>query len=84
MKKFFSFEEMITPLIIKVLFVVGVAAAALTGLITIFSGLSEGEFLPVLSGLFIIVIGTLLSRVYCELLIVMFKIYETLKQIRDK
>ncbi|CEI81672.1 hypothetical protein J18TS1_26120 [Oceanobacillus oncorhynchi subsp. incaldanensis] len=84
MNKFFSFEEMITPIIIKVLFWVGLAASVIFGLITIFTGIIEEEFLLIFSGLLTIVIGSLLVRVYCELLIIMFKIYETLKQIRDK
>ncbi|WP_152657667.1 DUF4282 domain-containing protein [Oceanobacillus sp. CFH 90083] len=84
MNKFFSFEEMITPIIIKVLFWVGLAASVLFGLTTIFSGIVEEEFLLILTGLIIIIVGTLLVRVYCELLIIMFKIYEILKQIRDK
>ncbi|MFD1414891.1 DUF4282 domain-containing protein [Oceanobacillus jeddahense] len=84
MNKFFSFEEMITPVIIKVLFWIGLVAAVIFGLITIFTGIIEQEFLLMFSGLITIVIGSLLVRVYCELLIIMFKIYETLKQIRDK
>lgn len=84
MNKFFSFEEMITPIIIKVLFWVGLAASVIFGLITIFTGIIEEEFLLIFSCLLTIVIGSLLVRVYCELLIIMFKIYETLKQIRDK
>ncbi|WP_339181535.1 DUF4282 domain-containing protein [Oceanobacillus sp. FSL W7-1293] len=84
MNKFFSFEEMITPIIIKVLFWIGLAASVIFGLITIFTGIIEEEFLLIFSGLLTIVVGSLLVRVYCELLIIMFKIYETLKQIRDK
>lgn len=84
MNKFFSFEEMITPIIIKVLFWVGLAASVIFGLITIFTGIIEEEFLLIFSGLLTVVVGSLLVRVYCELLIIMFKIYETLKQIRDK
>lgn len=84
MNKFFSFEEMITPIIIKVLFWIGLAASVIFGLITIFTGIIEEEFLLIFSCLLTIVVGSLLVRVYCELLIIMFKIYETLKQIRDK
>ena len=76
-----SFDKMITPTIIKILFWVGVGISALIGIITIFSGLGQmftdfGNgfmgFLMIIFGVIIFGVGTLFARIYCELLIVVF------------
>ena len=92
-KKFVSFDSMITPVIIKVIFWIGLIASAIFGLISIFSGLAimfsgygaGGEgFIVFIGGLATIVIGALLTRVYCELLIIFFKMHESLNKINEK
>lgn len=75
--KFTSFDNMITPTIIKILFWIGVGASLLTGLIIMFAG-----GFAVILGLIWLVLGPVLVRVYCELLIVIFKIHESLVAIR--
>lgn len=83
---------MITPMIIKIIFWIGLAASVIFGLITAFSGLAvmfspyggfEG-FMVFLGGLLTIVFGVLGVRIYCELLIVFFKMQESLASINDK
>lgn len=90
--KYISFDEMITPVIIKIVFWIGVAASVIFGLITAFSGLAvmfspyggfEG-FMMFLGGLLTIVLGVLGVRIYCELLIVFFKMQESLVSINSK
>jgi len=81
---FLNFNKMITPVIIKVIFWIGVAVCAFAGLMSIIAGLSRfGSGVEVLFGLFIIVVGPLFVRIYCELLIIMFKMYESLQDIRS-
>lgn len=88
---FLSFRRMITPLIIKVLFWIGVAISTLGGLIVLVSGIvggiGEDSIGAVLGGLclgpVIIVLGILASRIYAELLILAFQINDTLTDIKD-
>ncbi len=41
-KSFFSFERMVTPVIIKVLFWIGLIASIITGLVIFFGGIISG------------------------------------------
>jgi len=86
-----SFDKMITPTIIKILFWVGVGVSGLFAIISIFSGLgvmfTENGFLgfiTIIMGFVIFAVGTLFSRIYCELLIVVFKMQEVLVSINQK
>src|SRR5699024_12116631 len=92
-KKFVSFDSMITPVIIKVIFWIGLIASAIFGLISIFSGLAimfsgygaGGEgFIVFIGVLATIVIGALLTLVYSELLIMFFKMHDFLMKIKKK
>jgi len=76
MKDFLFFRKMITPVIIQILFWIGVAAVVIMGLIQMFSG----GFLP---GLGMIVFGPIAVRLWTELLIVVFKINDSLTDIRN-
>lgn len=84
--RFTNFDKMITPTIIKILFWVGVALSALSGLFFIVYGVimpfAGGGM--VLLGLLTIVVGPILVRVNCELLIVIFKMHEALDKIANK
>lgn len=83
-KSFLNFDSMITPKIITVIYWLSIAAVALGGIISMFSGYRGFTFASFLMGLGIIVGGVLLTRVYCELLIVIFKINENLRTIANK
>lgn len=86
MNKYLSFDKMITPLIIKILFWIGVGLSVIMGLIMIMSGVSSayGGGMEVFTGLMMVVFGPLLTRIYCELLIIFFKMQETLVEIKDQ
>jgi uncharacterized membrane protein (UPF0136 family) len=89
-RKFMSFERMVTPLIIRVFFWIGVVIAILTGLAVVvggvIGGLREENFLLVVGGLVggpvVILLGILSVRIYAELLIQAFRINETLTDIK--
>jgi len=82
--EFISFRKMITPTIIQIVFWIGVVGSVLAGLFSIVSGLSAfGGGAAVLTGLVMIIVGPVAVRVYCELIILAFRSYETLVQIRD-
>ena len=84
MSDFLASRRMITPVIIQVVFWVGAALCVVAGLIGIVRGVTEsyGGTWDFLTGLALLLLGPLMTRVYCELLILVFRIDETLSDIR--
>ena len=80
MRDFFAFRRMITPTIIEIVFWIGLAATAFIGLALLIAGNSAAERL---FGLFYLLLGPLAVRVFCEILIVFFKMHETLLAIEQ-
>lgn len=86
-----SLRRMITPLIIQVLFWIGIAASVLAGIVVLFGGIiggiSDQSIGAVLGGLIggplIMLVGILLARIYAELLILAFRINESLTDIKN-
>ena len=86
MEDFLKFRKMITPTIIQVLFWVGVAGFVIMGLVTMANSFSARGFnvlLGFFGGLLVMVVGAVIWRVYCELLMLFFRMNETLNDIRD-
>lgn len=83
-RDFLSFRKMITPIIIQIIFWVGVGFCLLGGLIMIVMGATTrfGGGVQVLSGLLLFFLGPIAVRIYCELLIVFFRMNETLTDLR--
>lgn len=82
MREIFYFESMLTPKIITFAYWLLLLIVCVAGLGTILGGgMSFGKFLM---GIAIIVLGAFFSRIWCELLIVLFKIDENIKKIADK
>jgi hypothetical protein len=79
-----SFNKMITPIIIKVLFWIGVVVSVIFGLFLIFLSFTGGGFQSFLMGLVIMIFGPIFVRVYCEILFVIFGIFDELKAINAK
>ncbi len=77
MKDILYFDNMLTPKIITFIYWILVIAVVLAGLQSIFNG-------EILSGLGIIVGGSIAVRVWCELMIIFFKMNEALQEIRKK
>lgn len=82
---FLKFEKMITPIFIQIMFWIGFLGSILSGLSMIGYGIisDSGGFLNVMMGLGIIFIGPLMVRIYCEMLIVIFKMHGSLLDIRS-
>lgn len=74
MDDFLSFRRMITPVLIQIVFWIGSAASLLFGL----AALSRNEFAIALLFIFV---GPLMIRIYCELLILFFRMNATLTEI---
>ena len=82
MSDFWSFRRMITPVIIEILFWVGVIVCIVAGLVMIVMGIKLPGDQMVLKGVLLAILGPLGVRVYCEILIVFFRINETLTEIK--
>lgn len=75
-QEFLSFRRMLTPVIIQVVFWIGIAAIAI-GVLGLFASESAG------TGLLLLIFGPITWRVYTELLIVIFRIHSGLEQAND-
>ncbi|MEI8647653.1 DUF4282 domain-containing protein [Paraglaciecola sp. Hal342] len=80
MKDLFFFDSMLTPKIITFVYWLMLLAAVASGVTTMFNAYSGGF----ISGLGILIAGVIGARIWCELLIVLFKIHENLKKIVDR
>ncbi|MBB1269938.1 DUF4282 domain-containing protein [Shewanella sp. SR44-3] len=80
MKDIFFFDSMLTPKIITFVYWLLLLASLISGVGTIFSQFGGGLF----AGLGIIIAGAIGARIWCELLIVLFKIHENLQKIANK
>jgi len=82
-----SFSEMVTPKIIKVLFIIGligIALGALAGIVGALFGIAELGATALLSIIAVpigAIIAVIFLRVYMELIILLFNIYDRLKNI---
>jgi uncharacterized membrane protein len=75
---FISFKSMISLKIIQILYVVGAIMTTLSGFYWLFLGSGAlGHFL----GLMVLLLGNVFWRVWCELMIIFFRINETLNII---
>lgn len=72
-----SFDKLITPQYVQVLFWIGVAASVLTGLGMVVIG---GAGVPF--GVALLVAGPILTRVGCELLVLAFKVVDWIAEIK--
>jgi len=85
MNDFLKFRKMITPAIIQILFWIGAAISVIAGLIIM--GTSFGRFgggaATFFGGLLTLVFGPFVVRIYCEILILFFRMNETLTEIKN-
>ena len=81
---FLSFRKMVTPIIIQILFWLGVIIAIIFGIVSIVYGVIRSDVPTLLYGLLVLIVGPLVVRIYCEILILFFRINETLTEISNK
>src|SRR5260221_13270506 len=77
MNEFLSFRKMITPIFIQVIFWIFVVMSVIVAIGAMFQG-----GVAILGGLIFLIIGPFMARIYCELLIILFRIYDELGAIR--
>jgi hypothetical protein len=76
MKDFLTFRKMITPVIVQVLFWIAVAVIIIYGFYTMFAS-------SFVQGLLMVILGPIVYRILFEMLIVIFKINDTLTDIKN-
>lgn len=84
----FNFSEFITGKIIKFLYILSFIGIVLVALFIIIAGFkastATGLLALIIGAPLFALIAAILVRVYMEILIIIFKIYETLKSIDSK
>ena len=78
MNEYLTFNKMITPVIIQILFWIGVVVCVVGALIGMFAGAGF------IKSLIFLILGPLFVRVYCEILIIIFRINDSLNEIKAK
>ena len=77
MGDFLRFETMITPIVIQVVFWLAVIVAIVAGIVQIGQGGAA-----IITGLLTLVLGPLVARIYCEIVILFFRINDHLRAIQ--
>ncbi len=83
-RQIFFFDSMLTPKIINFVYWLALLGVVVSGLASMFAGFGGLTFGKFVMGLFIIVGGAVGARIWCELLIVLFKIHENIRKLADK
>ncbi len=80
--EFLTFRKFIAPVVIQVIFWLGVVGVVIVGVLAIVQGGRGYGGQAILGGILMIVFGPIIVRLYCEIIILWFRIYETLNAIR--
>ena len=78
--EYLSFKRMITPVLIQVIYWILTVVVVIVGLVLLITGDGDDRW----AGLALFIFGPIAVRLYSEILIVVFKINETLSDIRDQ
>lgn len=80
---FLTFDRMVTPLLIKIIYYLSVGIWILIGMFTMMAGMNAyfGGGMMIFGGLAIMVLGPLFARIGCEFTIVIFNIHTRLRSI---
>ncbi|AGU49609.1 DUF4282 domain-containing protein [Variovorax beijingensis] len=80
MQDLLGFEKMVTPIVIRILYFLGLLVVLISGVSALFSG----GFRGILTGIAILIFGAIMVRVYSELLILLFRIHDNLVSINQQ
>lgn len=75
---FLAFKAMITPFYIKTIYLVGAVILILVGIYAMIAGERTGVRLL---GLLVVTVGNIIWRIWCERVIVFFRMHDLLKSI---
>ncbi len=85
-----SFEKLIAPSIIKLVYFIGLGLIAISVVLTVISGLAMMTYSPALGlgyifgALILAALGTLLWRITMELYMAFFGLYDRMGEVRDR
>jgi len=82
-----SFSDFVSTRLIKVLYILGIVVAAVSAIMTLLGGIRAGAaagLVSVLIAPIIFFVAVIALRVWLELVIVIFRIAETLREIANK
>ena len=80
MKDFLVFRRMVTPILIQIIYWIATVIAILGGLVMLIAGDDIGQRI---GGLFVLILGPLVVRIYAEISMLLFRMNETLTEIKD-
>lgn len=83
-KEVLFFNSMLTPKIITVIYWIMLLGSLIWGLSSMFGGYGGFSFEKFIMGLVYVMGGAVASRIWCELMIVLFKMNEALQEMRNK
>ena len=84
MEDLLKFKKMITPVIIQILFWIGVAVCVVIGAKLVIKNAQYGvDDIDFITGVLWLVLGPIALRIYAELLIVIFSINDTLTELKN-
>ncbi|MDR0252551.1 MAG: DUF4282 domain-containing protein [Brucellaceae bacterium] len=81
-----SFDKFLTPALIKIVYWIGIVAiviASLGAILTAFS-YTGGGIKQVFGGIVMLFVGTIFWRVMCEGIMLSFRIYDRLTEIKER
>ena len=78
-QSFLNFDYMITPTIMKIIYIVGSVVIAIGALVGLFSGYTFAAVISIFGGAFALVI----FRVLCEINMLFFKMHADIKKIQS-
>lgn len=84
MKNIFFFDSMLTPKIITFVYWMLLLLAVFAGFGSMFAGFGGFSFGKFIAGIAVMIAGAVGARIWCELLIVLFKINDNMKKLADK
>lgn len=84
-RDFLNFDKFITPSLVTIIYWLGIASIVVSGLFAILASFSMygGGISRAIGALVFIVFGVLMWRIVCEAIILSFRIYGRLTEIRD-
>ena len=77
MEYLLGFDKMLSPIIIKVIYFLGLIAVLISAIAQLFHG-------AILIGICTLIFGALGVRIWCELLILAFRIHDNLAEINQR
>ncbi|QDT42195.1 hypothetical protein Pan241w_22760 [Gimesia alba] len=83
MRDVLFFDSMLTPKVITFVYWLMLVVVLISGLKTIFGGFGF-SFEKLIVGLLMMISGAVGARIWCELLIVLFKIHDNVKKMAEK